>query len=228
MNKDIALALFEDEIFQCKFLVQVIDGIFYEENFPLLESAKPFFNDMYAIYVDYLVLKVIRLFDPKESGRNNKNLSLAYICDIIEINDSSKLKNMQEKISKQQKKLKTYRDKYLGHFDRKVHDFYTHKHYLNNAKDVINGLFEIAEEIVKYQHKNPDIGLAPFVADEAGKIGSFGEVLYNSFIMEKIQDMSDPEYNKDLHNKIWDKKRELKSRFQKGEFFKTTLESNDS
>ncbi|OGT07920.1 MAG: hypothetical protein A2X78_01865 [Gammaproteobacteria bacterium GWE2_37_16] len=93
---------------------------FYKQDNKFLNEAKHFFYDLRIMLTDLLVLKVVRLFDPADTG-GRVNFSLKKILPLIDnINEKAKLDAVYVKLAPKVEKLKTYRNKELAHFDYKI------------------------------------------------------------------------------------------------------------
>jgi hypothetical protein len=137
---------FGEEIVGCKFIKQIIEKIFKDGSFYKLEPGKGFFIRFYIIFVDYLALKIIRLFDPAENGKY-KNFSINYIKECEKFSSIE----FPKKIEKDVKKLKNYRNKHLAHLDRELerNDFPSYREIMDTINILIKECHAIYEKIRK-------------------------------------------------------------------------------
>jgi len=98
------------EVAKCQSIFQLLNETFRTDRLYQIETAKPFFNTIYIIMVDYLCIHIIKLFDPAKSGKN-KNFSIAYIEENI-----PSIKQI-DKNARSLECVKKYRNKYLAHCD---------------------------------------------------------------------------------------------------------------
>ena len=88
----------------------------------LISTGGPFFMEVHRVFVDDVILRLSRLTDPAQQGRERqKNLSLyALLDDISDPSLKSKIQNLIEKAKKKIAPLKEHRHKRIAHFDLNV------------------------------------------------------------------------------------------------------------
>jgi hypothetical protein len=143
---------FEQEVYWCQLAYQMLDEcIFHPDKKYIFEPAREFFNRLYMILVDYLCMRIIRMFDYAKQ-RSNENFSLEKISQCIEgihtkIECNDALKN-----------IKNYRNKHLSHCDLYAsnNDFPAYKDLKKSIKALLEILHDNLDVIRKYNGNNAE------------------------------------------------------------------------
>lgn len=147
-----------DEICSCMQIDIHLSKIFKKEQLFLSDKflnnekeAKLFFYDLYIMLNESLILKVVRLFDPKDS-RGNKNFSFDRILALVPDSEKKRtLSIMKDALSKKITSLTAYRCKTLAHLDleetlkNNFPDFSQHR---KNALDCLECLKTLYEALL--------------------------------------------------------------------------------
>lgn len=150
------------------------------------DSANSFFAMNQSIFVDNLILSIVRLLDPAQMG-GYENLSLSKLIELIEDENNSSecltncLKKLLEAIQNIVKPLNTHRNKGIAHFDLKVIKNGTASlpDFEDNLYEAVDYLDRFMNEIsLYYKSKQTDFEIMQIA-------GTDGEALINQLIKGK-------------------------------------------
>jgi hypothetical protein len=206
MDKD-RLIRFENEIYRAQIALEDIEFFTSKENKYLLEESWSYFYNHVFLLQDWLVMKIIRLFDPMKQGREKTKENFVVERLLRESNNVDEWKQVEKKIEKDKKILSDYRNKYLGHYDldtTNLPSFHKIQEPIKNLMSVLfdvrdililnNGGNETSREIIRPSHKkiNEILYKAKFWSEfEKTEI-------YNNNIMEMILLEQSVIHNKNL------------------------------
>jgi hypothetical protein len=178
-SKEIEKKLSE-EIFLCQLTLQYIEALYHPDNKYKIESANGFFDRLQVILADYLILKLIRLFERKKDV-----FSLKYIQKKLPHLKFSFPSHDEEPI----KSLLKYRHDMLAHLNskKKREDFPSHEDLIKDIKKLINILHDVHQKIRAANGKNST--LRKEIVDL--RYSSFDQLIsYGAFLEANSKDKS--------------------------------------
>ena len=143
--------ILQGEIIRVSTILRDIDtiyGNFYSNNKELLRATMfgpcSFFDMLYEVYLNYIIITISRLIDPIKS-RKNENITMEWLKDFLE--EDSEKEKLEKAIYKAREELRTMRDKFIAHNDKearispdeKVKNI---KIELNSVKDILTSFKE--------------------------------------------------------------------------------------
>lgn len=171
------------ELARSQMTLLYIEELYCVANRDYLKQAVVFFNDMYGIMVDDFVLRIIKLFDPAKTDRQ-ENFTL---CSALNLNDVGQL-NLSQDEEDAYKRLKVLRHKCLAHLDRRTEkaDIYnTYGDIIDDGKMLLIFAWKKYQEYICPEIMNiPD---AP--KDPVRKL--VGSLKRSKYMREKAKDVND-------------------------------------
>ncbi|MBN66924.1 MAG: hypothetical protein CMM94_05085 [Rickettsiales bacterium] len=141
----------KSEVYWCQITYQLIDEcIFPVDKKHCLEPAQTVFNRLYTILVDYLCMRIGRLFDRAQTA-GNENFSFEWMKKHINAVQTEFCAKEDSAVDS----IKSYRNKYLAHSDLKTVDsqLANHKKFLVDAGIALQILHRNLA-IVRYHNGN--------------------------------------------------------------------------
>lgn len=180
---------FENEVYWYQLTYQMLDEcIFHPDKKYILEPAREFFNRLYMILVDYLCMRIIRMFDPAQTLQGkNQNFSLERVQWHIEgIHTKTECKDAIEKIKK-------YRNKYLSHsdLDTSNSDFPPYKDFKESIKSLLEMLHDNLDVIRRYNGQDAERGRYTPSHHQSDfiRLISFGSFLHSKWYDPEYRDL---------------------------------------